>query len=108
MSKQRFSKLQKWILIEAYNLEKDFYKREIYTKFFNIKLGHYEHWKYVSSQLNNSIAVIVSRSIRRLKEKGLIDWPRHYKGICHLDDSIRLTEKGIEIALMLISMERER
>ena len=96
MSKERLSKLQKWILSECYK-NNELRKREIYKRFFGLQLGYYDSGKHVSSELYNSIAVILSRSLKRMKEKGLImlsypSWKR----------SLILTEKGTERAKSLL------
>jgi len=113
MAKRRLSKLQKWILTEAYRAGRRYikffgtfegyglYKNEIYTKFFNVKLDHYKYGKYISSQLSNSIAVITSRSLKNLKEKGFIRLESRAIKL-RKKDAIILTEKGIKVALMLI------
>jgi len=77
MAKERLSKLQKWILVEA--SQAAYFcisKNEIYNKFWGQQ-----------TQINR---VILSRSLKRLQETGYIEklFPYAHNHNCHL------TEKG--------------
>lgn len=83
MTKERLSKLQKWILIEVYN---GYFHRILKNEIFKRFWGGYSY--------KNS--VILSRSLKRLYEKDLIDLRKGKR-----NPYISLTEKGEERALGL-------
>jgi hypothetical protein len=117
-SEQKLSALQRWILIKAYSEiveagsnEPKKYRRtgylppvhllriKVLRDYFNIPLrtqkNDYGHkWLVIDnatagSEKANAARTSLSRSLRRLKERGLIS------------DSIRLTLRGIDIAKVL-------
>lgn len=95
MSRERLSKLQKWVLMQMLN-DTDwsffFDKTKIYKEYFNLRTK-----KWVA-------AVVISRSLKRLKEKGLIagDLSTQRRGL-YLTD----TGKKVAGSLMLIATARE-
>lgn len=138
MAKERLSKLQKWILIQAYNENDRHYAvSQIYWNFFGIDKGKFmkqmkmeneELWK--DQPFNNDIyserknlvesvnekmaylrrqkAPIVSKSLKRLREKGLITQPSyksyHSKSVWH-KWRVELTAKGISKAEEILKQE---
>jgi len=95
MSKDRLSKLQKWILI-AISTDTSyggFDKSRIYREYFQVP-----HGKSLGSK-----PVTVSRSIKRLIERELMTG----FSLCHRRGCFHLTDKGKETAksLTLTSME---
>jgi hypothetical protein len=121
-SEEKLSRLQRWILVEAYceivetgSNEPKKYRRisdlpavhllRIYVlrDYFNIPLrtqrNDYGHkWLVidratVGEEKANAARTSLSRSLRRLKERGLIS------------DSIRLTLRGIRVAKELLAQE---
>jgi len=117
-SEQKLSALQRWILIKAYSEivesgsnEPKKYRRtgylppvhllriKVLRDYFNIPLrtqkNDYGHkWLVIDNatagpEKANAARTSLSRSLRRLKERGLIS------------DSIRLTHRGIDIAKVL-------
>ena len=114
MSKERLSKLQKWILVEAYGNRNKIYKSQIYSKYFNGERrdsrnhGNEKTWWFPYSKYGpvddlyrkwgtHSPLVSVGRSLKRLYEKGLI------QELIYRNSVIELSVEGIEKALMLIS-----
>lgn len=121
MAKERLSKLQKWVLMEAYknyrehetSLGKlDIYelsKQDIYERFFDVKITR-GPWDRTFRLLKKDKvkAVILSRSLRRLKEKGYVKAPNEFlakmfKKSAHCAPALELTDKGVEIAKSIIA-----
>ncbi|MBA7471408.1 hypothetical protein ES707_06714 [subsurface metagenome] len=118
MAKERLSKLQKWILIKAYEKGKrqlGFFssytrcflsRREVYEEYFNLRTNpaqrrRQEGW----SQVGTEAAVALSRSAKSLKRKGLVDLSRYRSGYgISGKNHIALTYKGEEKAESLMFM----
>ena len=100
MSEQRLSKLQKWILCRCYeDPDLKISKYHIYKDFFKIESGYVISGPSVSYKSKSSICVVVlSRSLKRLREKELIK-DHYYR------NEMILTNVGIEKvkSLMLIT-----
>jgi len=108
MAAERLSKLQKWILIQAYkNKHKSglepfetvypIDRRQIYEKYFNIKLERYgwpDHCRFIDSP--GCKPVILCRSLKLLWQRGY--WKYHY------GRTIYLTDKGAEKAKELLKV----
>lgn len=115
MSKERLSKLQKWILINwnnpkypinehmngGKNLEEYHNTFWIYQHFYKIKSGKATFTKYGKDeygvyQIANKYAVIVYRSLNNMEKKGLIEIP--YRGMRSRGHLIfKLTDNGKNI-----------
>lgn len=104
MSKQRLSKLQKWILTKCFESQSSLDRGEIYQEYFG--LSHKDRSYPCHKKDENGCPLIyrrdaayvsVSRSLKNLKEKGLI--------IDNFQFCADLTDKGKEKALILIPME---
>jgi len=85
MAKERLSKLQKWILVQSYKgtyalkwsaiQEYDLTKRAIYEHYFRVKINKQKSFesKFKCDEPLGNKPVILSRSIRKLKERGYIE-----------------------------------
>lgn len=105
MAKERLSRFQKWILVAVYQTgEEGLRRRRIYKSYFGLKPegrwdyrnDRFYHW----SNVHGSPTVVLSRSLKRLREKDLV-----YMGCGWRLGIIYLTNEGIEKAksLMLVS-----
>ena len=102
MSKERLSKLQKWILTTAHKDGRNSIKKEtIYWEFF----GHRQYSRFYSyngeaieewRKRGNVRRVVLCRSLKTLEQRGLIKF--EYSSYW-----IKLTKEGKKKALMLIS-----
>jgi len=120
MAKERLSKLQKWILIEAYKNKREwegtFGKRDIYElskytiyeDYFNIDTknkgygGIFGGFDFVDKgPRTQKIKVILSRSLWNLKKKGYIELDLFRKKFM---TNIELTENGIKKASELLNV----
>jgi len=129
MAKERLSKLQKWVLVEAYKnkceyessfekrTEYKLMKRKIYENFFNIKLEKHGYADF-ETECNFRIPkeektkiVILSRSLNKLRNRGLIrpsygalNIATMFGGRANIGSEVYLTEKGIEKAKELLKV----
>lgn len=102
MAKERFSKLQRWILhtmVENYrkegaHLKRPYiYREEIYTGFFKCNPPKFGTWpqKYI---------VTVSRSLKRLEERGLIrpnpPWDRKKVLYVYTEEFVDFINKSVK------------
>lgn len=96
MAQDRLSILQKWILTHALNNDGGVDKRTVYTDYFNIDLDDSRRrYGYRDSKImrrKQVCAVILSNSLRNMKEKGLITYTNLKN--THRLGKIRLTEEG--------------
>lgn len=108
MAKERLSKLQKWILIEAFK-NKSITRKQIYRDYFGIiRPFRSARWRrYLKGEekemvfnmwsKGHGVEPILCHSLRRLREKDLITENKKltFQGL------IFLTNKGEEVALKL-------
>ena len=98
--------MQKWILIESnkrdwnyfirLHIFKDFFKFELLSKRASFRLASESRADY--KQKRNKISVIISRSLKRLGDRGLIE-----AMMGHKFSNIDLTAKGREVVKLLIN-----
>ena len=97
MSEQRLSRLQKWILIEAYTkgkrLEEPHRKDEIY---FIARSEIYNEFYKLSGTIPKTKVISVNRSVRRLIEKGYCFRKQQVSG--YVRPRVYLTDMGIHKA----------
>jgi hypothetical protein len=113
MSKERLSKLQKWILVKA--LERDLPRIEIYQGFYDLhkmwdregQSGCQDAYETEKERDRAKSAYpVVTSSLHRLTEKGLIEpWTSSlFTSGWAIKDPIHLTDAGREKALKLKSI----
>jgi len=106
---ERLSRLQKWILIQAhkgtyaigdFTHRYDITKRAIYEHYFKVKIDEEfsSNSKFKSTEPLGNRPVILSRSIRRLKEQGYIEsepewFTRDQWGLCLTNDGHKRAEE---------------
>ena len=124
MAKERLSKLQKWILVEAYKKGKRNYesgfresyylsRQEVYKGYwadYYFELSPPKKWsgspiiKIAPDDYNSGCIVVLCNCLKNLKKKGLAEM--HGKSFSSWrKDYIVLTDKGIEMAKKLMGQE---
>jgi hypothetical protein len=95
MAKKRLSRLQKWILIEGYKNNHVPKTHDIYEKFWGKDRVWNRMHPYGDSRISNQYVVAVSRSLKNLEKKGLVQhtWPLK---------SFELTREGKEKTRILL------
>jgi len=91
MAKERLSKLQKWILIEAY--KRNISKFNIYENYWKDGIYYGKAYGYL---IDGKAKVSLCRSLKRLNEKNLIFRINSKLG------NIRLTDEGKKQANILV------
>lgn len=97
MAKERLSKLQKWILCQAY-LENAVSRRQIYEEFYGVKLTPMNKGKRGSNSwwLFGNKYVAVCHSLKSLRERELIKMEKD-ESSGRYKDPIRLTDRGRKV-----------
>jgi len=121
MSKNRLSKIQKWVLISWFN--ENLFRRDelmpfqlvgnkeyhnsmwVYYNFFNVREGK-PTFKGQSFQVPNKYSSILSHSLKLLQEKGLIEIKaRTMKGMGNL--IFKITDLGKQTILKLTTTKQK-
>ena len=100
MTKERLSKLQKWILVGCYQGYKKSIQRQDIKKFFGIERNH--GFSVAPSVVNanrracNKVNATITRSLKILSKRGYVDLiSRSYGSYCK---KIKLKQKGVKTA----------
>lgn len=131
MSKQRLSKLQKWVLINCYkvtvlkdrndlqlkkiknnthiNHDDDFYKEDIYMGYFNLEIDSSKTCfesvaHFVESYNSHTAWVSTCRVLKLLRDKGLIVF---YSPLGTYSTHVILTDGGKAVAEFLIDKDNK-